>query len=158
MGTGRCWAQGSGLRAGQAEKQQNFLGSYGCFFSLPSSQLGPSEPQDLGVLSVSLLFQLPPAFTSPQKTKQTNKLLKDHWKNKVHWQKKRVTSKPRGNTKTKPKLQECWQLVCPLGKVQSQLHPPGGSGAGNRAESPCWVRSFSPLQCCHLPSKPCWDP
>lgn len=41
-----------------------------------------------------------------------------------------------GDNTTKPKLQECQQLVFPpLGRMQSQLHPPGVLVVGAPPES-----------------------
>lgn len=140
--------------AGQAEKQQNFLVSHGCCFSLPSFQLGPSEPQSPGSWGSFSCFVVsaPSSLHSPPEKKA---VLKNHWKNKVHWEKKCVPSKPRGNNKIKPKLQECQQLVFPpLGKVQSQLHAPRCSGCSSRELF--LGAELLPTPVLPSPSKPCW--
>lgn len=60
-----------------------------------------------------------------------------------------------GDNTTKPKLQECQQLVFPpLGRMQSQLHPPRCSGGGSSSRELfllAGLRSFS-----YLPPQPCW--
>lgn len=93
-----------------------------------------------------------------QLTPSQNKtpVLKNHWKNKIHREKKCLPGKPGGDNVTKPKLQECQQLVFPpLGKMQRQLHPPRCSGGGNSSRELFLLAGLGSFS--HLPS-PAGDP